>query len=112
MKNIILVAAIAAGLFSLRPAFAFEGRIQTTLTRGGETEACLYTVGTNFLRVELTDTNRPNPVDVLELKSGQLTQVFPHNRSFIRLKSMGEERADAPRGFPAAPGMPPGIGPQ
>ena len=112
MKNIIRVAAIAAGLFSLRPAFAFEGRIQATLTRGGETEARLYTVGTNFLRVELTDTNRPNPVDVLELKSGQLALVFPNNRSFIRLKSMGEDRAEAPRSFPGMPGIPSGIGAQ
>jgi hypothetical protein len=112
MKNIILVAAIAAGLSSLRPAFAFEGRIQATFTRGGETEAWAYTVGTNSLRVELTDTNRPNPVDVLELKSGQMTLVFPNNRSFIRLKSMGEDRAEAPRGFPGMPGIPSGIGPQ
>jgi hypothetical protein len=110
MKNIILVAAIAAGLFSLRPAFAFEGRIQATLNRGGETEAWLYTVDPNFLRVELTDTNRPNPVDVLELKSGQLALVFPNNRSFIRLKSMGEDRAQALPGFPAVSGIPTGIG--
>jgi hypothetical protein len=112
MKNIIRVAAIAAGLFSLRPAFAFEGRIQATLTRGGETETRLYTVGTNFLRVELTDTNRPNPVDVLELKSGQLALVFPNNRSFIRLKSIGEDRAQVLPGFPVGSGIPSGIGPQ
>lgn len=111
MKNILQVAAIAAGLISLRPALAFEGRIQATLTRGGETEAWLYTIGTNFLRVELTDTNRPNPVDVLELKSGQLTLVFPNNRSFIRLKSMGTDGTEPSRGFPALAGIPSGIGP-
>jgi hypothetical protein len=109
MKTIILVMAIAAEVFSLRPAIAFEGRIQATLTRGGETEAWVYTVGANFLRVELADTNRPNPVDLLDLKSGQLALVFPHNRSFIRLKSMGEEALGS---FPPVPGIPPGIGPQ
>src|SRR3954465_14332464 len=100
MKNIILGTAIFVGLVSVRAAVPFEGRIQATLTRGGETETLIYTVGTNFLRLELTDTNRPNPVDILDLNSGQLTLLFPNNRSFIHLKSITQDGSGAPRGFP------------
>jgi hypothetical protein len=92
--------------------FAFERRIAATITRGGQAENLLYTVGTNFLRVEMVATNWPNPVDILDIKSGALTLLFPHNRSFVRLKP-ATEHLSTPPGFPQMPaGLPPGVGPQ
>lgn len=113
---------------------AFEGRVQAVTTQGNETNALQYTVGPDHLRIEVTSTNWPNPIDIVELKSGALTLVFPHNRSFVRLKPNGENAAPPvpgglppgidlqPTAAPAAPremarqpmsgGLPPGIGPQ
>src|SRR6266581_5295676 len=71
-------------------AMAFEGRINAVMTRGNETNALLYRVGTNLLRIEMTATNAPNPVDILDRKSSALTLLFPHNRSFVRLKPAAE----------------------
>jgi hypothetical protein len=77
---------------------AFEGRINAVMTGGSQTDALLYTVGTNFLRVEMTTTNWPNPMDILNRNSGELTLVFPNNRSFVRLQNGG---AHAPSRVPA-----------
>ena len=93
-------------------AFAFEGRINVVMARGGQSEGLLYTVGTNFLRVEMTATNWPNPVDILNRNSGELTILFPNNRSFVHLKPVAEASSQMPPGFPAMPAMPPGVGPQ
>jgi hypothetical protein len=93
-------------------AIAFEGRINAVMTQGNETNALLYTVGTNFLRVEMTATNWPNPVDILDRQTGALTLLFSHNRSFVRLKPV-TETSSMPPGFPQMPaGLPPGVGPQ
>jgi hypothetical protein len=100
-------------------AVGFEGRINAVVTRGNETNALLYTVGTDGLRVELTATNWPNPVDILDRNSGALTLLFPNNRSFVRLKpavesgALGETRPATMPQMPMPPGgLPPGIGPQ
>jgi hypothetical protein len=101
-------------------ALAFEGRINAVTTRGSQTDALLYTVGTNFLRVEMTATNSdksragwPNPVDILDRNSGELTLLFSNNRSFVRLKPAAENSSPTPPGFPPMPaGLPPDIGPQ
>ncbi len=84
MKNKTLITAVST-FFLLHSAFAFEGRIQVTLTRGGQPANLLYTAGTNYLRVENTVTNWPNPVDLLDRSSGALTLLFPNNRSFVHL---------------------------
>ncbi len=107
------IVALMAGLFLFTsPAGAFEGLIKAASTQGGQTTALLYTVGTNALRIEVTGSARPNPVDVLDRNSGQLTLLFPHNRSFVRLKPAPDNPATPP-GFPGMPaGMPVGIGPQ
>jgi hypothetical protein len=111
-----LIAALLLSTLNLPLAtcFAFEGRITATITQANQSQGLLYTVGTNFLRMELTATNAPNPVDVLDRNSGELTLLFPHNRSFMRLKSTAENVAAS---FPVMPGMsgmplPAGIGPQ
>jgi hypothetical protein len=124
-------AATAVFLFLIfHPVFGFEGRLTATLARRGQIQDLLYTVGTNSLRVEMTATNWPNPVDILDRNSGGLTLLFPNNRSFVRLKNSGAgvppARFDAgrpgiypqPTGGtplpppPGMPAMPPGVGPQ
>lgn len=107
-------AALAAGLFILTsPATAFEGHITVASTQGGQTTALLYTVGTNALRLEVTGSDRPNPVDMLDRNSGELTLLFPNNRSYVHLPKAAEPASAMPPGFPAPPAsLPPGIGPQ
>lgn len=98
-------------LFSLLPsAFAFEGRITTTLTRGGETQTLLYTIGTNQIRIQRAETNWPYPRNIVDRNSGEVTLLFPHNRSYLRLQNP-EPGMSSP--FPGVPAMPPppGIGP-
>jgi hypothetical protein len=114
MKIKTLIAAVSS-FFILHSAFCFEGRINAVTTRGSQTDALLYTVGTNFVRVEMTATNWPNPVDILDRNSGELTLLFLNNRSFVRLQPVAENSAAMPPGFPQMPGMPampPGVGPQ
>ena len=91
---------------------AFEGRITAVTTHGGQTSGLLYTVGTNDLRIERTETDRPYARDIVNLQSGEITLLFPNNRSFVRLKPPAANESAAPPGFPAMPAMPPGIGPQ
>jgi len=95
--------AVIFSLVVLQSAFAFEGRINVALTRGGEISGALYTVGTNDLRIEQTDTDRPHARDIVNLETGDLTLLFPQNRGFVRLKNYAEGGADS---------FPPGVGPQ
>lgn len=90
----------------------FEGRVQAALTRDRQMEGVLYTIGTNFLRVESTATNAPGPVNILNRRSGELILVFPHNSSFVRLKTATHSaQSPEPRGMPQMPpGIPPGMG--
>jgi hypothetical protein len=112
MKTKTLISAVSS-FFILHSAFCFEGRINAVMTRGSQSDALLYTVGTNFVRVEMTATNWPNPVDILDRNSGGLTLLFPNNRSFVRLKPVTENSSPMPPGFPQMPaGLPPGVGPQ
>ncbi len=68
--------------------YAFEGQIGVETTRGGQTEVLLYTVGISYVRVEITNGHSgPTPVDILDAQSGQLTLLFPQNRTFVRLPS-------------------------
>ena len=112
MKTKILIAAFVSSFFMLHSAFGFEGRINAVMTWFNQSHALLYTMNTNFVRVEMTATNWPNPVDILDRNTGELTLLFPNNRSFVRLKPAAENPSATPPGFPAMPLMPPGIGPQ
>ncbi|HEX5398708.1 MAG TPA: DUF4412 domain-containing protein [Verrucomicrobiae bacterium] len=109
LVKICRVSSVALALFIICPCGlkAFEGRLQATLTQGGQTLPLLYTVGTNFLRIEVTATNRPHPVDIWDLDSGELTLLFPHNRSYVRLKPAAENSTAMPHA-----GFSPGIGPR
>src|ERR1017187_6569665 len=102
LKTKILLVVIISS-FCLPPsAFCFEGSIHAAMTRGSQSDVLLYTVGTNFLRVEMTATNWPNPVDILDRNSGELTLLFPNNRSYVHLKS-ATDAVTAPT--PGVPGM-------
>jgi hypothetical protein len=104
----LLLSLLTAGATLASPGLAFEGHITATATQGGQASALLYTVGSNALRIEVTGSERPSPVDLLDLRTGSLTLLFPHNRSFVRLPPAVDRAADSPPGFP---GLPPGLGP-
>lgn len=90
-------------------SFAFEGQITAKLTRGGDTQTFRYTVGTNCVRLERGETNRPHAINLIALDTGAVTLVFPHNRSFVRLPVTTNPVAPRfPAGIPApaAPAMP------
>jgi hypothetical protein len=97
---------------SLASASGFEGRIQAALVRGGETQTWLYTVSTNALRIERGETDRPHARNLVNLQTGERTLVFPHNRSFVRLKPASATASAPPTGFPTSPSLPPGVGPE
>lgn len=119
MNHKTLIAAVVVSAFFIsHSALGFEGRIYAVIRQGDQTTPLLYTVGTNFLRIEVTDDARPHPVDIFNLTSGGLTLLFPHNRSFVVLPSAAANPSTpAPgvptmrNGVPTMP-MPAGIGPQ
>lgn len=105
-----LYPSFALGLIT--SAHAFEGRITAALTRSGESQTFTYTVGTNALRIERNETDRPYPGNLVPLKTGDITLLLPHNRSFIRLKAPSESVMPGalPMSLPGG-GLPPGLGP-
>ena len=113
MKINAFITAVVA-FFMIHSAFAFEGRIHAALTRGGQPANLLYTVGPHCLRVENTATYWPNPVDLLDLPSGEMTLLFPNNRSFVHLPHAGADANPPAPGampLPMPPGgLPPGVG--
>ena len=125
-KVLIVLSACVRAIALAENAIAFEGKIDIATTRGSETTPLLYTVGPNSLRIEVAGSNSdksragpPNPIDIIDLKSGALTILFPHNRSFVRLKPpLAGDAVPGPRSPTAATmpmpsgGLPPGIGPQ
>ena len=100
VSRIIVLLLLAAAC--QRSAFAFEGWIQAVTVRGDETNALLYTVAPNALRVEMSATNFPNPVDIVDRSSGALTLLFP-NGSFVHLRPATEAAS-------GMPGMPTPLG--
>jgi hypothetical protein len=97
----VFAGATAAVALNAAP---FEGLINATLTHGTRADALLYTVGTNYIRVEMTASNWPNPVDIWNLDSGDLTILFPNNRSFVCLPP-AEDSAVSPFGMSGVPGF-------
>jgi Domain of unknown function (DUF4412) len=93
-----MTGALLSALLGAGPVLAFEGRINVMLIRNGETNDLLYTVGPEQLRIAVASTNGSPPVNIVDLKTGAVTLVFPHNLTFVRLTS-----AAAPAGMPAAP---------
>src|SRR5271167_3098106 len=114
LQRVLPIMGCLAALTST--TVAFEGRIHAVMIQGNQTNALLYTVGTTSLRVEMTATNWPNPVDILDINSGTMTLLFPNNRSFVHVKHATEAAHVGAPGMPGMPtppgGLPPGIGPQ
>jgi hypothetical protein len=138
----ILFTGLLLMMAATSRAATFEGRIVATQNRGGDVQTLRYTIGTNYLRIARGETNRPHARNIFNLQTGDLALVFPHNRSYVRLKpgvgSFALTRPGPPAGgtpnaplmltMPVAPGnqgmssrptmpappggLPPGIGPQ
>jgi hypothetical protein len=109
MKTKIFLTAVSSFCIfhsAFAATSAFEGCIRASITRGGEAETFLYTVGTNCLRVERGETDRPYTVNLVDRGSGAVTLLFPNNRSFVNLKPAAENSSGQPPGFPAMPAMP------
>lgn len=111
----VLGMLVSLALFSIlnsqfSTCLAFEGRIRATLEEGGQNQTFFYTVGTNGLRIERGETDRPYTKDVVNLDSGDITLLFPNNRSFVKLKAPAERESARPPGMPAIPALPPGVG--
>ena len=81
-----LAVLVLACLLPPLSSGAFEGRITATLSRGADTQKILYTVAANDVRIERTETNWPHAINLISLAPERLTLVFPHNRSFVRVK--------------------------
>jgi hypothetical protein len=117
--KITFFAALIACLPMTGFSAAFQGRITTAVTRNGETHHLLYTVGTNFLRIDCLETDHPYPSDIVDTGSQEITVVFHHNGSFVRFP-LSMQNPPAPTGFPqmapafpqAPPTAPAAIGPK
>ncbi len=97
------ILVVVAGIFPISDLQAFDGSINATLNRGGEMQTWTYTVGTNCLRIERGETNWPYVKNLIARDTGDVTLLFPHNRSFVRLKPAAENASAPP---PMMPGMP------
>ena len=97
--------------FQFSTLHAFEGRITAMLTRGGETQTVFYSVGTNRIRIERGETDWPHAKNIVDRDSGATTILFPHNRSFVRLKNtvQADRSVANPPGVPAPPSVPDGA---
>ena len=123
--SILLAGAVTGNGFAGNAPFT--GRIQATLTRGSEVQTFITTAGTNCIRIERGETDRPYARNLIVRSTGEVTLLFPNNRSYTRLPNYKDNNAGVPsagpaglppQGFPApgeAPAAPPaapaGIGP-
>src|ERR1041384_1151207 len=86
----------------------FEGTLTARFIVGSYTNDFLYTRKADFLRIESTD--KPSDViNIVELDSGRLTLLFPHNSTFVRLDARSNSIPTVSPGFPlpALPSLPP-----
>jgi hypothetical protein len=112
LKLIYALTACSVGGLA-QTAVAFEGRITAAVKQNNETNLLLFAVSANSIRLELAPNSTesrasfPNPVDIVDPQSGALTLLFPHNRSFVRLKPSAENpsRSGVPPMQPPAPGL-------
>ncbi len=96
-------------------AFPFEGRVEIVLSRkGAENSTILYTVGAGNMRIESVDSKAQKPINIIDLKTGTTTLLFPRNHTFVHFPLPGS-RPSMPaidsRPMPLS-SLPPGIGPQ
>ena len=79
---------------------SFEGTLSATLTIRGTTTQLLFTRKDNQLRIEDAATNKPEPINIVDLASGKLMILFPHNSTFVGVDPM---KTPAPPGAPPLP---------
>jgi len=84
---------LAISICASSAAPAFEGQISVALTRNGDSKQLEYTVTTNRMRIEYAGNERPDARDVINLDTGAVTILFPHNRTFMRLNASGANPA-------------------
>ena len=92
-----LLLALVPCLPGLAQAAGFEGKIEIVVREEGETTSLLYRAAGDFLRIEISGSTAPNPIDLVDLKSGTLTMLFPQNQSFTRCqpaRSAGSEKIE------------------
>jgi hypothetical protein len=82
----VLITLLAALAIDITTAFGFEGCITAATTRSGNVQTLVYTVVTNLVRIDNPDTNRPHASNIMDLDTGGTIILYPHNRSFVRLK--------------------------
>jgi len=117
MNNLLftLMAILMFAVFSLPAAPTgepFTGRIEASLIRGGETQMLIFTAGTNCLRIERAETDRPYACNLIDRTTGEVTLLYPQNRSFVRLSGGGGASSPARPEMPTIPKILPEFGPQ
>jgi hypothetical protein len=80
---ISLWLALAATRSAAIGAAPFEGRIAVLITRGHETNSLLYAAGPEHLRIEVTGSTSPHPINILDLKSGCRHAALPDSPRFL-----------------------------
>jgi hypothetical protein len=110
-----LALFVVCRLHAAESSAPFTGRLEAVLVRGGQTQTFITTAGTNCLRLERAETDRPYARNLIQRDTGERTLLFPNNRSFMRLPlnrgtgvSPVQPPALPPHNFPA----PAGLGPQ
>jgi len=116
-KSKVIFARRACTVAGSAPATPAVGvHVSALIKQGNETNSLLYTVSTNSMRLDLAAANPnesrasfPKPVDIVDRQTGALTLLFPHNRSFVRLKPAAENPSRS--GMPPMPLPAPGMSP-
>jgi hypothetical protein len=103
---VYLVMLLFASVLGVQKDAVFEGTIVVTETRGTSPTHFLFTRGGQNLRIEETDNNGPEPINIVDLSAQKLTIVYPHNSSFVvidlirQLPDQAQSGANLPPGFP------------
>ena len=81
-----LAAAASAPILNASVAPGFGTRIRAVGEQAGAVAGLLHAAGTDCLRVEMTDTNSPDAIELMARRSSQITLIQPMHRKFLRFK--------------------------
>lgn len=95
METMMRLTITVVVLIAPRLGGAFEGHISIELIQRSETNMLLYTVRGHHLRIENLNTNWPHSVNLVDIETGDVTLIFPHNRTLVRLKNSGAQAGSA-----------------
>jgi hypothetical protein len=83
-----------------------EGTITATFTRAGmEPTRFVFTRKGNLLRIENT-TNKLDPINIVDLAANELTIIYPHNTTFVRVDLNLTKKPEQPGAAPLPPSFP------